>query len=142
MTDGASTSQWTEVTHEFPTNGTGTASDEKSLARSRERRRASENRVDESRASRVGAGVANGVAGTYRTRRVTHRSDMPNIPARNLPRPRVANLPASDPKCLQVLQPVPNSFQTIIDRQTINVKTSIGNANVTERRRETIYERT
>lgn len=33
---------------------------------------------------RVGASVANGVAGTYRTRCVTHRSDMWNIRARNL----------------------------------------------------------
>lgn len=59
--------------------------------------------ADESCAGRVGAGVANGVAGTYRTRRVTHRSDMSNIHARNLPpRPRVANLLASDsrPECL------------------------------------------
>lgn len=93
MTDSATTSnpEWTEVTREFPTNGTATVNDE-NLERDPKCGGAFPRIADESCAGRVGD--ANGVAGTYRTRCVTHRSDMLNMHARNLPpRPRVANLP-------------------------------------------------
>lgn len=79
----------------------------------------------------MGASVANGVAGTYRTRRVTHRSDMSNIHARNLPpRPRVTNLLAGG-----ILMPVLN------DNRRTNGKTSIGDEIIRKIGQE-VYERT